>query len=397
MSDPDVSNMVESLVPQAFDTTELMPSAGAAEKQFEIQSAIVVARRFPRNESQAFERLMRACQRSSFADDASYSFPRGSATVTGPSVGLAREAARVWGNIRYGLEIVRDDETSRQIRGWAWDLETNTKVSAEDDFSKLIQRKGKNGQPTQWVKPDERDLRELTNRRGAICVRNSILQLLPKDLIEDAEQKCKETLRSQAQKDPEAARKKLILAFSELNVTPVMLEAKLGHPLAEASPAEIAELRTIYKSIADGNSTWAEYVRPQEPPQPPAAGLADLTEKLTQETVPAGYPQTPPTPTPTETAAAWEQPTGPRAVPPPTVIDQTPLTTAAAQAVPMSIDEIKTRVTAAQFVSDVRALRTLWCGPKSERGDTEKAEITKICEARIVEIKTSGTNTPQKG
>jgi len=386
MSDPDVSNMVESLVPQGFDTTELMPSAGAAEKQFEIQSAIVVARRFPRNEDQCFQKLMRSCQRSTFADDASYSFPRGGATVSGPSVNLAREAARVWGNIRYGLEIVRDDEQSRQIRGWAWDLETNTKVSAEDDFSKLIQRKGKNGQPTTWVRPDERDLRELTNRRGAICLRNSLLQLLPKDLVEDALQKCKETLRVQAQQDPDSARKKIILAFSELNVTPVMLEAKLGHPLAEASPGEIAELRSIYKSVSDGNSTWAEYVRSKEPEQPPAAGLADLTDKLKQETAPtATEPVTEPAPT------------GPRAVPPPSVIDETPLTTAAAQAEPMTLEEIKTRVAAAQFVSDVRALRTLWCGPKSERSDREKAEITKICEARIVEIKTSGTNTPQKG
>jgi hypothetical protein len=49
------------------------------------------------------------------------------------------------------------------------------------------------------------------------------------------------------------------MAFSEFNITPEMLEKKLGHPLAQCSPAEIAELRTTYKSIADGNSTWADY------------------------------------------------------------------------------------------------------------------------------------------
>jgi hypothetical protein len=241
-------------------SSELAPTAGAAEKQFEIQSSIAIAKRFPRNEDQAFARLMKAADRSSFADDAAYSFPRGGQAVEGPSVNLAREAARVWGNIRYGLEILRDDEESRQIRGWAWDMESNTKVTAEDDFQKLIQRRNKSGPGTVWVKPDERDLRELTNRRGAILVRNCILQLLPKDLIEDALDRCQETLKKGAERDPDGARKKLILAFSQLSITPEMLEKKLGHPLAESTPKEIAELRTIYKSIADGNSTWSEYV-----------------------------------------------------------------------------------------------------------------------------------------
>lgn len=247
------------LATRTEQTFELAPTAGAAEKQFEIQSAIVIAKRFPRSEDGAFEKLMKAASRPAFAEDAAYSFPRGGATVSGPSINLAREAARVWGNIRYGLEIIRDDEESRQIRGWAWDVETNTKTTAEDEFKKLVQRKQKGG-GTLWVKPDERDLRELTNRRGAILMRNCLLQLLPKDLVEDALSRCAATLQGKAKEDPDGARKKIILAFSELNVTPEMLEAKIGHALAQCSPAEIAELRQIYKSIADGNSTWAEYV-----------------------------------------------------------------------------------------------------------------------------------------
>jgi hypothetical protein len=251
-------------------STELAPSYGAAAIEAEIQSSIMVALRFPRNEDQAFAKLMRACSRTSFAEDAAYSFPRGGQTVSGPSVNLAREAARVWGNIRYGVDIVRDDETSRQIRGWAWDLETNTKTSAEDDFQKLVYRKEKKKdnrvvQPAGWYPPDERDLRELTNRRAAILKRNCILELLPKDLIEDALDQSASTLRKGAEQDPEAARKKIILAFGELNVTPAMLDLYLTHPLTEASPAEIADLRKIYKSISDGNSKWAEYVHAASP------------------------------------------------------------------------------------------------------------------------------------
>lgn len=248
-----------SLETRQEQSAELMPIAGAVSVEAEIRAAITVALRFPRNEDRSFEKLMRSCRRPAFADDASYSFPRAGNDITGPSIYLAREAARVWGNIRHGLNIIVDDEETRTIEAWAWDLETNTKVFAQDTFKKLIYRK-KGG----WIKPDERDLRELTNRRGAILKRNCILEIMPTDLIDDARNMAVQTLQKGAAADPEAARKKIITAFSALNITPEMLEQNLGHPLAQCSPAEIAELRQIYKSIADGNSTWGEYAKETE-------------------------------------------------------------------------------------------------------------------------------------
>ncbi|MFH1572430.1 MAG: hypothetical protein ABIG68_00510, partial [Acidobacteriota bacterium] len=245
-----------ALAVRTEETTELAPTMTVAAVEQEIKAAITVALRFPRNEDRAFEKLMRSCRRPAFAEDASYSFPRAGVKITGPSIYLAREAARVWGNIRHGLNIVADDEETRTIEAWAWDLETNTKVYAQDTFKKLIYRK-QGG----WIIPDERDLRELTNRRGAILKRNCILEIVPTDLIDDAQNMAVQTSQKGAEADPEEARKKVIMGFSSLNVTPEMLEQKLGHPLAQCSPSEIAELRQIYKSIADGNSTWGEYVK----------------------------------------------------------------------------------------------------------------------------------------
>jgi DNA-binding transcriptional MerR regulator len=267
---------------------ELAPTAAAAAKQADIQSAIVVAKRFPRDEDAAFEKLMKACKRTSFAEDAEYVFPRGGQSVRGPSVNLAREAARVWGNIQYGLTITRDDPGSRQIQGWAWDVETNTRITAEDDFRKLIYRK-KDG----WVEPDERDLRELTNRRGAILIRNCILQLLPKDLIEDAVARTHETLKSKAAEDPEGSRKRIIESFSSIGVSAEMLKTYLGHPIAQSSPAEIANLRPIFQSIRDGNSTWKQYVEPSPEEQAEdlkaktEAKVAEMKEKLSSKSASA--------------------------------------------------------------------------------------------------------------
>lgn len=253
-------------------TGELATAGATALAVAEIQGAIVLARKFPRSEDAAFEKLMRACGRQTFAEDAAYSFPRGGADVTGPSVYLAREAARVWGNVRYGLDVIRDDEESRQIRGWAWDMETNTRVSMEDDFKKLIYRK-KGG----WIVPDERDLRELTNRRGAILVRNCLLQIIPQDLIEDALKQASTTLKKKSAENPDEARHRLITAFSQVGVTPAMIEEKLGRPLTQCQPADIARLRQIYKSIADGNTTWAEHWEDTPTPPTPAPD-AKITE-----------------------------------------------------------------------------------------------------------------------
>ena len=285
------NELLDMNVENKLDGKELSTTAAVSSAQHEIQSAIIIAKRMPRNEAMCFQKLMTASMRPSFAEDAEYRFPRGKKEdgtpnyVTGPSVNLAREAARIWGNIRFGLSVVRDDDETRLIRGWAWDVETNTKVEVEDDFQKLIQRKQKGGE-TKWVIPDERDLRELTNRRGAILLRNAILQVLPKDLIEDALMQCGRTREEGATKDPDATRKRLIVDFGSIAVTVEMLEKKLGHPFAQSTGKELAELRGICKSIMDGHTTWAEYTKEPElqPTEDPnKAKLAAAQEALKQQ------------------------------------------------------------------------------------------------------------------
>lgn len=257
-------------------TRELSTSAMAAEKEAEVKAAIISARQFPRSEDDAFVRLMRSCERSSFAADVCYEYPRGGTDIKGPSVKLAREAARIWGNIRYGQSIVADDDDSRTIRGEAWDCETNTRVTAEDTFAKKIWRKNKRGGGGEWVTPDERDLRELTNRRGAILVRNCILQLLPPDLIEDAVRRADSTNASEVAKDPERHRKQVTESFASIGVPVRELEQFLGLPIGQASPAQLQRLRDVYKSIRDGNSSWVDY-KPKGDPQPPASNGGGVT------------------------------------------------------------------------------------------------------------------------
>lgn len=264
-----------------------------AREESELKAAIIVAKKFPRNEHAAYTKLLKSCERPSFAEEATYCFPRGGENVEGPSVDMAREAKRVWGNMRSGVRIVSKDEDWIHIKGYALDLETNNYVESEAKFRRLIFRK-KGG----WQKPDERDERELTNRIGAICERNAILQILPPDAIDDAERTAKETQRKAAagelKQDRQAAIRRLVKAFFEISVTAEQLEAFLAHPLDLTDEQELVKLRGIWKSIQDGNSKRSDYFTVPGNPATGNTGAVDLDAILPSDAPPRPRPGTPP-------------------------------------------------------------------------------------------------------
>lgn len=251
----------------AANVSDLAVHAGTAStiarEEAEVKAAIVLARQCPRNELGAYTRIMRSCERPTFAEKARYSFPRGKQQIEGASVQMAREMARCWGNIRTGIRIVSIDDQLVHVKGYAYDMETNAYVENEAKFNRLVQRKDRQTGETRWVQPDERDLRELVNKHGAMCVRNSILQILPPDIKEDALTKVKATIQAAAsgelKQDRGAAIKRLVLAFSELQITTAMLTDYLGHEIELVTDEEVADLRGVYTSIRDGQAKREEY------------------------------------------------------------------------------------------------------------------------------------------
>lgn len=228
----------------------------------EVQGALVVAKQFPRDEDRAYAAIIKACGRPRFAEAVTYSFPRGGSRISGPSVKLAREMARCFGNMRYGFRVTKDTEEERAIEAFGWDTENNTWITAQDSFRKLIQRK--RGGDTIWETPDERDLRELTFRRAAILIRNCILQVMPSDFVDDAVDEAMRTMRKQAKDSPGELKKNLIKGFARVNVQPSQIEKLIGHTLDEATSDELVELRSILQSLIDGNTTWSEHMQKGE-------------------------------------------------------------------------------------------------------------------------------------
>ena len=94
----------------------------------EVQAAVVVAQQRPRDIGRAEAEMRDACSRLAVAERAFYSVPnRGH----GLSVHLARELARIWGNLTYGVrELRRDDaEGMSEMEVFAWDWQANVRPS----------------------------------------------------------------------------------------------------------------------------------------------------------------------------------------------------------------------------------------------------------------------------
>jgi len=226
----------------------------------EVQGAMIIAKKFPRNYMECWKSLQNSCMRLTLAEKGDYSYPRGEKTVKGASVYLARVAAQCWKNIRYGFDILEVRENEVSIQGWAWDMEANNKTYAPMTFSKLIQRKNKQTSRTEWVTPDERDLIELVNRQGAKCSRNALLQLLPHDYIEDARDRCKKTIRDGI-KDVKSEQKRLVLNFSDFGVNVEMLNGYVG--TEDWTKDDIVKMQGVLNTLRDGHAKREDYFNNQ--------------------------------------------------------------------------------------------------------------------------------------
>lgn len=213
----------------------------------EVQAAMTIAKRFPRDENESFARIMRACSRKSLAESSMYSYPRGGQTVTGPSIRLAEVLAQNWGNIDSGIVELEQRPGESVVMAYAWDLETNTRNVKT--FTVKHERSARGGVSKLT---DPRDIYEMTANQGARRLRACILGVIPGDVVEEAVRACEKTLAGDT-KEPLADRlRRVVAAFSEQGVTVAMLEARLGHVIGAAGEVELVALRKIYTSLRDG-------------------------------------------------------------------------------------------------------------------------------------------------
>ncbi|MFI7072084.1 hypothetical protein [Micromonospora sediminicola] len=253
----------------------------------EVQAAVVVAQQCPRSITAAQAAMRESCAQKGLAERAFFRFPRAGQTVSGPSVHLARELARCWGNVQYGVEELRRDDAGgySEMQAWAWDVQTNTR--SRSVFVVPHKRDTQKG-----VKDlvDMRDIYENNANNGARRLREAIFSILPPWFVEDAKDRCSATLRDGGGK-PLAARvaDAIKLFGDQYGVTADQLEQKLGRRSDQWTEHDVAQLTVTYRSLQRG-----EVTRDDEFPAPRVTGEEIAAQAAVARPAPAAEPVVPP-------------------------------------------------------------------------------------------------------
>lgn len=247
---------------------ETATAAVAAQAKAAVEARYILAMQRPRDMDEVRRRILNDCKRPRFAESAMYRLPRGGKTIVGLSVRFAEAALRSMGNVMPDVSVIYEDASKRILQVMVTDLEANLTYSNQIVIDKTVERKDRKGREvlaertnsygdTVFVVVATED--ELLQKQGALvskAIRTAALRLLPGYIADEAETEISKTLNSECAKDPDKEKKDLVDAFDAIGVGPRDLAAYLGHPLERIQPAEMAELRQVYRTVKDGEATW---------------------------------------------------------------------------------------------------------------------------------------------
>ena len=243
---------------QRHDSGNAIAANAEARAVAEVKAQVLMARQFPRDPRAAMERILRECERPTLADKATYTFPRGKETVSGPSIRMAEMMARNWGNNSFGLEVLERKTSATGVgqsvlRAYALDLETNTYISRQFELKHWRQT-----QSGGYALKDDRDIYELEANMGSRRMRACILQMLPGDVTQAAVDKCR-LVASQgivAAMGDKAKRVTLISrtiqTFDAMGIKAADLEKHLGSKADDWTADHILRLKELKNSFDDG-------------------------------------------------------------------------------------------------------------------------------------------------
>ena len=256
----------------------------------ETQAALVIAKKFPRDEDKAANRILQACKRKTLAESALYAYPKGDTVVSGPSIRMAEVMAQNWGNMDFGIRELSQtrshgNEPGESIcQAYCWDTEHN--VKQEKVFTVPHWRHTRNGG---YPLNDPREIYEMVANNGARRLRACILGVIPGWVQDEAVDQVTATLAGGDGNTPITERvQKIVVKLEEFGVTSEMVVAKLGHNLDACSETELVSLKAIGKTLQDGMAKPAAFFPSMAPNESTSKGKAgDLNAALSAEDEPA--------------------------------------------------------------------------------------------------------------
>ena len=214
----------------------------------EVQGQIIMAKKFPRDEISARNRILTACQRKRLAEQAEYEYKRGTSKVTGISIRLAEAMAQNWGNLDFGFIELEQRNGESQVMAYAWDLETNTRQTKIFTVPHIRETKSGN-----YPLTSSRDIYEMVANQAARRVRACILGIIPGDIQEEAVEQCRKTLLGKEEM-PMIDRIKICVqvAEKEYQIPQESLEKYIGCKAEAFSINDLIRLNRVFNSIKDG-------------------------------------------------------------------------------------------------------------------------------------------------
>lgn len=252
----------------AMSASENNAVAMAAQQKAIVEARYKMALARPRDLDKVRQDMLKDAQRPSFANVAIYHKPIGKG-VEGPSIRFVEAAIRNMTNILTETATVSEDDERRVIRVAVSDLETNTYFSQDVTVTKTVERSklpqgekpirmrtNSYGKPVYILHGTDDDILNKQNALISKAVRTLGLRLIPGDLVDEALWYVRQTMQKQDAQNPDAAKNRLVDAFSQLGVAVEQLKDYVGHELSSISPSELQTLRAIYSAIKDGETTW---------------------------------------------------------------------------------------------------------------------------------------------
>lgn len=214
----------------------------------EVQGQIIMAKKFPRNEIAARNRILTACQRKRLAEQAEYEYKRGTSKVTGTSIRLAEAMAQNWGNLDFGFVELEQRNGESQVMAYCWDLETNTRQTKIFTVPHIRETKSGN-----YPLTSSRDIYEMVANQAARRVRACILGIIPGDIQEEAVEQCRKTLMDGEEKPLKDLIQGVVrTAEKDYQVPQESLEGYIGCKADAFSMNDLIRLKRVFNSIKDG-------------------------------------------------------------------------------------------------------------------------------------------------
>jgi hypothetical protein len=246
----------------------------------EVAAAVQVAQMYPRDERNAWLAMEAACRRKGLAERAFYDVPNRGGSQ--PSVHLARELARIWGNLDSGVrETHRDDDLGRsEVLAFAWDQQTNSRTS-RSFIVPHVRMVGGNRRPL----TDVGDVYLNNQNQGARALRQSIFAIMPADFVAEAQKICRDTLVKGDGKPLQTRIADMVEAFTGLGVDVPRMEQRIGRSRGQWTNADVADMTITYGTLSRSEVTadeafppvltldmvTASAAAPAVPPRPAAA------------------------------------------------------------------------------------------------------------------------------